>query len=193
MEGDQPRPGAGRRGRGHRGRRRREREDRSHAAPDRPDQRPPAREPAGGARRVRMAEGRRAGYQDGFRRRIQCRTAPARRRGRSRRLGGGPGSSSPGVQRSGLATARSSRSNGPARKDAAIGDPIEVYVPPGESRVVRVPRPAGTASPTSLVLKGDAAAFDNTLYVADENEGGGDRPLPRRRSARRPRRICSTM
>ena len=53
-------------------------------------------------------------------------------------------------------------------KGAAIGDSIDVYVPPGESRVVRVPRPAGTAAATSLVLKGDTAAFDNTLYVADE-------------------------
>jgi hypothetical protein len=70
-----------------------------------------------------------------------------------------------------------------ADKGSAIGDPIEVYVPPGESRVVRVPRPAGTAVPTSLVLKGDTAAFDNTLYVADEKKEeatvlfvGDDRP-----------------
>jgi hypothetical protein len=68
-------------------------------------------------------------------------------------------------------------------KGTAIGGPIEVYVPPGESRVVRVPRPAGTAAPTSLVLKGDAASFDNTLYVADEKKEeatvlfvGDDRP-----------------
>ncbi len=52
----------------------------------------------------------------------------------------------------------------------ALGDPIEVYVPPGESRVVRVPRPTGAASATALVLKGDTAAFDNTLYVADEKK-----------------------
>ncbi len=35
---------------------------------------------------------------------------------------------------------------------------------------MRVPRPPGTASATSLVLKGDTAAFDNTLYVADEKK-----------------------
>jgi hypothetical protein len=52
----------------------------------------------------------------------------------------------------------------------SIGDPIEVYVPPGESRVVRVPRPAGTAIANALVLKGDAASFDNTLYVAEERK-----------------------
>ncbi len=68
-------------------------------------------------------------------------------------------------------------------KGSAIGDPIEVYVPPGESRVVRVPRPEGTVAPASLVLKGDAAGFDNTLYVADEKKEeatvlfvGDDRP-----------------
>ncbi|MGP0067313.1 MAG: BatA domain-containing protein [Isosphaeraceae bacterium] len=68
-------------------------------------------------------------------------------------------------------------------KGNAIGDPIEVYVPPGESRVVRVPRPEVSASPMSLVLKGDTAAFDNTLYVADEKKEeanvlfvGDDRP-----------------
>ena len=55
-------------------------------------------------------------------------------------------------------------------KGAAIGDPIEVYVPPGESRVVRVPRPPGTAVPNSLVLKGDTAAFDNTLYIVNEKK-----------------------
>jgi hypothetical protein len=45
--------------------------------------------------------------------------------------------------------------------------PIDVYVPAGESRVVRVPRPAAASSPRSLRLKGDANGFDNTLYFAD--------------------------
>ena len=53
-------------------------------------------------------------------------------------------------------------------KGAAIGEPIDVYVPPGESRVVRVPRPPATAPRRSLRLKGDAHAFDNTLYLVDE-------------------------
>jgi hypothetical protein len=50
----------------------------------------------------------------------------------------------------------------------ALGDPIDVYVPPGESRVVRVPWHPGSAIPRALVLKGDAAAFDNSLYIAEE-------------------------
>ena len=53
-------------------------------------------------------------------------------------------------------------------KGADAGPPIEVYVPPGESRVVRVPRPSGPATLRLLKLTGDVHAFDNTLYVADE-------------------------
>ncbi len=55
-------------------------------------------------------------------------------------------------------------------KGAAVGQTIPVYVPPGESRVVRVPRPlpSKTAPTTELVLKGDAAPFDNTIHLADE-------------------------
>ncbi|MFI5455504.1 MAG: BatA domain-containing protein [Isosphaerales bacterium] len=45
--------------------------------------------------------------------------------------------------------------------------PIDVYVPAGESRVVRVPRPHDPASSRSLQLKGDAHGFDNTLFFAD--------------------------
>ena len=46
--------------------------------------------------------------------------------------------------------------------------PIPAYVPPGESRVVRVPRPAGSAPRRSLRLQGDTQAFDNMLYLAAE-------------------------
>jgi hypothetical protein len=66
---------------------------------------------------------------------------------------------------------------------AAIGDPIDVYVPPGESRVVRVPRAKGPDAVQAIVLKGDAAPFDNTLYIMDEPRDeatvlfiGDDRP-----------------
>jgi hypothetical protein len=49
---------------------------------------------------------------------------------------------------------------------AKAGDaPVEAYVPPGESRVVRVPRPSDPSTPQVLQLSGDTAAFDNTLYV----------------------------
>ena len=41
---------------------------------------------------------------------------------------------------------------------------------PGESRVVRVPRPPGAARPGRSGSKGDAHAFDNTLYFADERQ-----------------------
>jgi hypothetical protein len=61
--------------------------------------------------------------------------------------------------------------------------PIDVYVPPGESRVVRVPRPQGAAPNRVLRLTGDAQAFDNTLYLVDEGKEeatvvyvGNDRP-----------------
>jgi Aerotolerance regulator N-terminal/von Willebrand factor type A domain len=70
---------------------------------------------------------------------------------------------------------------GPA--GVAVGDPIDVYVPPGESRVVRVPRDKGNTAVKAIVLRGDAAPFDNTLYVMDEPREeatvlfiGNDRP-----------------
>jgi len=53
-------------------------------------------------------------------------------------------------------------------KGAESGQPVEAYVPPGESRVVRVPRPAGSQALRSLRLKGDVHGFDNALYFADE-------------------------
>ena len=53
-------------------------------------------------------------------------------------------------------------------KGVASGKPIDVYVPPGESRVVRVPRPAGNAPRQELRLKGDTHGFDNSLYFADQ-------------------------
>jgi Aerotolerance regulator N-terminal/von Willebrand factor type A domain len=53
-------------------------------------------------------------------------------------------------------------------KGAAVSKAIPVYVPPGESRVVRVPRPAPGQSSRRLCLRGDTRDFDNTLFVADE-------------------------
>lgn len=49
-----------------------------------------------------------------------------------------------------------------------FGDPVDAYVPPGESRVVRIPRPESAQAPQSIVLTGDSAPFDNALYVLDE-------------------------
>ena len=75
------------------------------------------------------------------------------------------------------------RHGGPRRR------PVDVYVPPGESRVVRVPRPEGTATrPRRSFSRATPRPFDNTLYVVDEHQAGGDGPLRRRRPARRPRR-----
>jgi hypothetical protein len=48
---------------------------------------------------------------------------------------------------------------------AADQEPLSVYVPAGESRVVRVPRPADSSSAERLVLSGDDHAFDNALYL----------------------------
>ncbi len=47
-----------------------------------------------------------------------------------------------------------------------LGRQIAVAVPPGESRVVRVPPPAAETVPTQLLLTGDDHDFDNHYYVA---------------------------
>jgi Aerotolerance regulator N-terminal/von Willebrand factor type A domain len=47
-------------------------------------------------------------------------------------------------------------------------DPVSVYVAPGESRVVRVPRPRRSTSNCFLRLRGDSYSFDNTIYFANE-------------------------
>jgi hypothetical protein len=43
--------------------------------------------------------------------------------------------------------------------------PLPVYVPPGRSRVVRVPWPAEEAEADRLLLSGDDHEFDNALYL----------------------------
>lgn len=55
--------------------------------------------------------------------------------------------------------------------------PTPAYVPPGESRVVRVPRPKGTRAKAAafakqslhLVLQGDQRDFDNALFLAERS------------------------
>jgi Aerotolerance regulator N-terminal/von Willebrand factor type A domain len=68
-------------------------------------------------------------------------------------------------------------------KGAAAGVPLDVYVPPGESRVMRVPEPSAAAAHASLRLEGDSYSFDNALYFADQKQEattvlyiGADRP-----------------
>jgi hypothetical protein len=53
-------------------------------------------------------------------------------------------------------------------KGNETGKATDVYVPPGESRVVRVPRPERAAAHPVLQLEGDTFGFDNTLYIVDE-------------------------
>lgn len=45
-----------------------------------------------------------------------------------------------------------------------VGTPMAVQVPPGQSRVVSLPRPSTTGA-DRIVLTGDAAPFDNTVFV----------------------------
>ena len=53
-----------------------------------------------------------------------------------------------------------------ARADGrAVGKPVEVYVPPGQSRIVSVPAPPGETSLDRIVLRGDDEPFDNTVFV----------------------------
>ncbi len=47
-----------------------------------------------------------------------------------------------------------------------VDQPVFVSVPPGQSRVVRMPAPESRAQADSIVLSGDAHGFDNVLYVA---------------------------
>ncbi len=49
-----------------------------------------------------------------------------------------------------------------------VGPPVSAYVPPGESRVVRVPRPASGS--TALRLTGDDHPFDDTIHFASEGK-----------------------
>ncbi len=50
--------------------------------------------------------------------------------------------------------------------DSSSGPPIAVYVPPGESRVVKAPMPSDPARQRRMRLLGDAQEFDNTLNIA---------------------------
>ena len=47
--------------------------------------------------------------------------------------------------------------------DVPVGQAESVYVPPGQSRVVRLPRPPGAAC-DRLLLRGDDCDFDNVFY-----------------------------
>lgn len=52
-----------------------------------------------------------------------------------------------------------------AKEPNATADEVAVYVPPGQSRVVRLPRPINNLLADRVELRGDAQDFDNTCYV----------------------------
>jgi hypothetical protein len=45
------------------------------------------------------------------------------------------------------------------------GEEVAVYVPPGQSRVLSLPRPRGNLMADRIVLRGDDQDYDNTFYV----------------------------
>src|SRR5262249_54569412 len=49
--------------------------------------------------------------------------------------------------------------------DAAAAAPLDVYVPPGQSRVVAAPVLPTNTTGEKLVLSGDDDEFDNTVYI----------------------------
>ncbi|MHB9006122.1 MAG: BatA domain-containing protein [Limisphaerales bacterium] len=45
------------------------------------------------------------------------------------------------------------------------GEPVEVYVPAGQGRIVTIPAPEASAGVDRIVLRGDEEDFDNTVFV----------------------------
>jgi hypothetical protein len=52
----------------------------------------------------------------------------------------------------------------PGADGPAVGEAVEAYVPPGQTRTFALARPAGAIGDERLVLSGDEDAFDNTLH-----------------------------
>ncbi len=46
------------------------------------------------------------------------------------------------------------------------GQAVDVYVPPGQSRIASLPWPKGANTPGRLLLRGDGEIFDNTVFAA---------------------------
>ena len=46
-----------------------------------------------------------------------------------------------------------------------VGKPLELYVPPGQARVVSIPAPETNAPTDRMILRGDDEPFDNTVFV----------------------------
>src|SRR6185312_14704698 len=54
---------------------------------------------------------------------------------------------------------------GGAETGTFAGAPLDVYVPPGQSRVVAVPVPKGVSGLNRIMLRGDDEDFDNTVFA----------------------------
>jgi hypothetical protein len=52
-----------------------------------------------------------------------------------------------------------------------IGKPVELYVPPGQSRVVSIPAPRTNVPADRISLRGDDEPFDNTVFVLPPQRG----------------------
>lgn len=76
------------------------------------------------------------------------------------------------------------------RNGDAVGKPVEVYIPAGQSRIVTMPSPATNFMVDRITLRGDDEAFDNTVftippatsrvsvvYVGDDLKSDSRRPL----------------
>lgn len=46
-----------------------------------------------------------------------------------------------------------------------VGAPVDVYVPPGQTRLVTLPVPTNGTAPDRVLLRGDAETFDNTAFA----------------------------
>jgi hypothetical protein len=60
-----------------------------------------------------------------------------------------------------------SRADGPG----FVGEPAEVYVPPGQSRIVSIAVPAKELAADRIRLQGDEEEFDNTVFVIPPETG----------------------
>lgn len=56
-------------------------------------------------------------------------------------------------------------SDSPSAATAPKSEPLAVYVPPGQSRVIRLPRGADSLQADRVVLRGDEQDFDNSYFV----------------------------
>ena len=68
---------------------------------------------------------------------------------------------------------------------------MAVYVPPGQSRVVKLKRTTADLQADRILLRGDEHDFDNAHYLVPASEADGTVPLRRGRPSRRPAGFCS--